>query len=113
MNLMLPTWAAEWIYQMGLAHRPALRVVRVDEAPLESELMKEAIYVEIRRGHLKWVHFRCPLCSERVQLPMAGKERWRLKVDLLRRPTLSPSVWEQRTCGAHFFVRGGQILWCE
>src|SRR6266478_3503280 len=95
MNLMLPSWATELIYQMGLAHRPALLVVRVDEAPLEAELMRGAIYVEVRRGHLKWVHFRCPLCSERVQLAMAGKERWLLNVDWLRRPTLSPSVWEQ------------------
>jgi hypothetical protein len=46
-------------------------------------------------------------------LPLAGKEKWTVKVDLLRRPTLHPSIWERRTCGAHFFVRRGRRLWCR
>jgi hypothetical protein len=112
MIMTLPSWLTDGVYRLGFARRPQLQAVEVDQAPAVSELMDGELYVEIRSGHLKWVHFRCPLCGEHIQLPMAGKERWRLSFDWLRRPTLMPSIWEEDTCGAHFFVRRGQILWC-
>jgi hypothetical protein len=62
---------------------------------------------------LKWTHLLCPKCGDHIELPLAGRERWSVKTDFLRRPTLAPSVWEKATCGAHFFVRKGKVLWCE
>ena len=47
-----------------------------------------------------------------IQLPLAGKQRWSVNVDYLRRPTIAPSIWETDSCGAHFFVRKGELLWC-
>ncbi len=113
MIMTLPSWLADVVFRLGLARRPRFVTVKVDEAPVESELLDAELYVEIRGGHLKWIHLRCPLCGEHIHLPMAGNERWRLSLDWLRRPTLMPSIWEKDTCGAHFFVRRGQILWCR
>jgi hypothetical protein len=113
MKMTFLSWLADGIYRLGLARRPQLQAVEVEQAPLVSELLNGELYAEIRGGYLKWVHLRCPLCGEHIQLPMAGKERWRLMFDWLRRPTLTPSVWEKNTCGAHFLVQHGQILWCK
>jgi hypothetical protein len=38
---------------------------------------------------------------------------WRLIVDDRGKPTLHPSVWRREECGAHFFMRSGQIIWCR
>jgi len=85
----------------------------VTESPTQDELRPNALFVEVRGGFLKWVHLPCPKCGEHIQLPMAGKERWSIKVDILRRPTLTPSIWQTNSCGAHFFVRKGSIVWCQ
>jgi Family of unknown function (DUF6527) len=76
-------------------------------------LRTDILVLEIRNGHRKWAHLACPKCGDHIQLPMAGGERWFVKVDILRRPTLSPSIWERQTCGAHFFINRGRLLWCR
>lgn len=110
--LLLPLPVAEFLFGLPLIRRPAYLVKTVPETPLEEELTPDLLLVEIREGHLKWAHLKCPKCGDHIQLPMAGKEYWGISVDFLRRPTLAPSIWERQTCGAHFFVRKGNILGC-
>jgi len=93
--------------------RPKYLARDVPESPRPKELRPDLLFVEVRGGFLKWIHLSCPKCGEQIQLPLAGKERWSLKVDVLRRPTLAPSIWETGGCGAHFFVRAGAIVWCQ
>ena len=38
---------------------------------------------------------------------------WKAQHDWLGRLTLHPSVWQQNQCGCHFWIRVGQIHWCE
>lgn len=110
--MLLPLPIAEFVFGLPFFRRPAYLAKIVPETPLDNELSPDLLLVEIREGHLKWVHLRCPKCGDQIQLPMAGKDCWNLRVDFLRRPTLSPSIWERQTCGAHFFVRHGNILGC-
>ena len=41
----------------------------------------------------------------------APKTPYRIEIHV--RPTFSPSIWETESCGAHFFVRNGNLIWCE
>jgi hypothetical protein len=110
---LMPISLVEAIYRLPFLTRPQLLAVSVPECPSGDQLGPGAVLIEIREGNLKWAHLRCPKCGDHIQLPLAGKDRWRIQVDLLRRPTLSPSVWEQASCGAHFFVRKGGFVWCR
>lgn len=110
--MRLPLPLVEILFGFPFVRRPTYLVKTVLETPLEEELPADFLLVEIRDGHLKWVHLKCPKCGDHIQLPMAGKERWGITVDFLWRPTLAPSIWERQTCGAHFFIRKGQILGC-
>lgn len=108
----LPLSFIEAVFRLPFVSRPAFLVDSVSECPSLEELHSGTVLVEIRGGHLKWAHLQCPKCGDHIQLPLAGSDRWAIKVDLFRRPTLSPSIWEQTSCGAHFFVRKGRLEWC-
>jgi len=90
--------------RLRVLRRPDFLVQTVSEQPFEDEM---------RGGHRKWIHLRCPKCGEAIQLEAAGQRHsWTISTDWLRRPTISPSIWETERCGAHFFVRRGRIIGC-
>jgi len=111
--LSLPLWLAERLFRAPFLRRPQFLAKAAPASPTLQELQPNVVIIEIRDGHLKWAHLLCPKCGDHVELALAGRERWSIGLDLLRRPTLSPSVWEKETCGAHFFVRKGVVQWCE
>lgn len=111
MNLSLPLPLVEIILRLPFLRRPTYLVKRVSEAPIPTELSNRLLLFEVRGGFPKWVHFRCPKCGDHIQLPMVGKNKWMLRVDYLQRPTLMPSIWELNSCGAHFFIRSGEVAW--
>lgn len=108
----IPLKLVERLYRLPFAQRPVFLVQDVTERPSSRELRPGMVLVEKRDGYLKWAHFRCPRCRDPIELPLAGKERWSISIDLLSRPTFHPSVWEKTSCGAHFFIRKGRLLWC-
>ncbi len=108
----LPLPVVELVFRFPLMRRPRYLMKTAPEAPAPEELRPSVIVLEIRGGHLKWAHLSCPKCGDHIQLPLAGKQRWSVNVDYLRRPTIAPSIWETDSCGAHFFVRKGELLWC-
>jgi hypothetical protein len=107
----LPLFLIELVFRLPFLSRPSFLADEVSECPEREELLPGMLFVEVRGGYFKWAHLQCPKCGDHIQLPLAGSDRWSINVDLLRRPTLAPSVWEQTTCGAHFFVRKGRLLW--
>jgi hypothetical protein len=111
--LCLPLSLVQYLFRLPFLHRPRFVAKAAPESPVSEELHTNEMIVEIRDGHLKWAHLLCPKCGDHIELPLAGGERWSIKVDLLRRPTLAPSIWEKATCGAHFFVRKGEVFWCR
>jgi hypothetical protein len=109
--LPIPLGVVERFFRLGIFQRPRLLAVFVAECPDADEMTSSLLMVEKRDGHLKWAHLQCPRCGDHIQLPLAGRERWSIAIDFLRRPTLAPSVWENKACGAHFFVRKGDTRW--
>jgi len=113
MKLTLPFSLVKHIFGLPLISRPRYLVEEVSESPLLEQLQPDVLFLEIRGRFPKWLHLSCPKCGEHIQLPMAGKEHWELRVDMLRRPTVLPSIWETQSCGAHFWIRKGGIIWCR
>ena len=109
----LPLTLVECIFWLPFIRRPRFLAHVAPECPSAEQLRSDVVLLEVRGGHLKWVHIKCPKCGDHIQLPLAGKARWSVKVDLLRRPTLTPSIWETESCGAHFFIERGELLSCE
>jgi len=74
------------------------------------------LYV-IGNGSFPWaVAMLCPCgCGSVIQLSLleADSPRWRLFIDHKGVPTLAPSVHRTRGCKSHFFLRAGQIDWCD
>lgn len=103
--------AVEWLGRTGLLKRPAYLVIDVEDEPEESELDPRYLYREVRGGYPKWAHFSCPRCREHIRIPIVGPQAWALKIDWLRRPTIHPSIWQTGSCGAHFFIIKGNLLW--
>jgi hypothetical protein len=109
----LPLRLIELVFRLPFLSRPAFLADSASERPSREQLHSGMVLVEMRDGYSKWAHLQCPKCGDHIQLPLAGNDRWSIKVDLLRRPTLAPSIWEQTTCGAHFFVTKGKLVWCQ
>jgi len=58
----------------------------------------------------------CPCnCGSLIQLSLLERERphWSLSVARDGSPTLDPSVWRTKECGAHFFLRNGEVVWAK
>lgn len=110
MQFRLPLSWVEWLGARRVLQRPHFLACQVPEAP--EMLAPGMLYHEVRDGHPKWAHLACPRCGEHIQLQTAqARQRWTLRIDWLNRPTVSPSIWETQSCGAHFFVRNGQLVW--
>nr|WP_236840910.1 DUF6527 family protein [Bradyrhizobium sp. CCGE-LA001] len=59
---------------------------------------------------------RCPCgCGMTIELLVVpeAKPRWDVSIDVKQRPSLKPSVWVQRGCRSHFWLKGGRVQWCE
>jgi hypothetical protein len=113
-EIKLPLTWVERLCWLRLVKRPHFLCADVSDSPEDSEMKPNVLYREIRKSFPKWAHFTCPRCSERIQVPIAASpNNWILSTDWLNRPTLNPSIWETRTCGAHFIVKGGELIWCH
>ncbi|WP_291079131.1 DUF6527 family protein [Hyphomonas sp.] len=64
----------------------------------------------------KWACMTCPGgCGERIALSLNPnrRPRWKVTLDKVRRPTITPSVHQTNSCGCHFWVKKGKIEWCK
>jgi hypothetical protein len=102
-------WRRTWA---RLEPRRGLHIVEGDSLP--RHLPRRAL-VLARDDDEDWcVGMRCPCgCGEVIELLLVpeAKPHWKLTVDTQGWPTLSPSVWRQKGCRSHFWLRGGQVCW--
>jgi len=64
----------------------------------------------------KWACISCPGgCGETISLSLNPNQRprWTVLVDFWQRPTIYPSVHQKNECGCHFWIKKGQVHWCE
>lgn len=97
-------------------HPPHFASVKfLDQTPSNETVLPQEFYVVEAKGEPYWALFRCPCgCNEVVTLPMRAphQPRWRVDVGEGGRPVLHPSVWRNRGCLSHFWIKHGRVLTC-
>jgi len=93
---------------------PPLATVHTDEVP--EPPAPGRLYVVGEGGHAWYAVLACPCgCGATVHLSLldGDRPRWALTEHDDGTATLWPSVWRNRGCRSHFFVRRGRIAWCN
>lgn len=107
---------ANWVRSLRSAAPPSqYRLEVFDERSRAAARAQEAGVITVFRsaGTDKWCFFKCPCgCGQQVVLNLMKSHHpvWRV-VQEEGGPSVYPSV-DSTTCGAHFLVRGGSIVWC-
>ena len=93
--------------------RRRLRIIEGDSLP--SRMPRRDLVLARDDGEDWCVGMRCPCgCGHVIELLVVteAKPRWDVRVEANGTPTLTPSVWLQKGCRSHFWVRGGRVHWC-
>ena len=106
---------ARWWRDCWARISPRRRVLIVEGDSLPERLPLRDLIL-IRDDGEDWcVGMRCPCgCGDVIELLVVAeaKPRWNVMVDARGYPSLSPSVWRQKGCRSHFWLRHGRISWC-
>lgn len=89
------------------------RVIRVEEFP--DNLKRHKVYLAGEEEHVWAAAMVCPCgCGDIIELNLLKQARpcWQAQLHSDDTVTLSPSVWRQKGCRSHFWVRHGKIDWC-
>lgn len=87
----------------------------VAKPPKNAEVAAGHLYCVISSRKTKWSLFRCPCgCGSVVTLSLQPihKPFWKLTKMDSGRPTLHPSVWRNKGCKSHFWIKDGRVFWC-
>lgn len=99
-----------------ILRRPSFLGTYVEEHPTPSDLPPGRLVV-VRDGKIeKNACFMCPgACGQKLILSMSKsrKPRWNVSFDRLGRPTVLPSVRQLGPCKCHFWIRKGEVTWCD
>jgi len=86
-------------------------------APEVPDVIKDKTIYIIGEGKYKWfVAMKCPCgCGELIQLSLEedSSPRWSLIEHSNGRVSLYPSIWRNKRCLAHFWLKGSKIEWCK
>ena len=106
------------IEKRGRNHREqSFKLLEVcDRASAISAAQQQGVATFIRSGNVyKWLFFTCPCgCKQQIALNLMQSHtpHWELEIHTPTKFTVYPSV-DSTTCGAHFWLRDGKVIWCE
>lgn len=96
--------------------RPYRATFIEDDEELPKSLSPDTVYI-VGVPTNEWLAVVvCPCgCGATLFLNLLQQERpyWTWHVDTDAAVTLKPSVWRKVGCKSHFFLRDGNIQWCE
>jgi hypothetical protein len=91
-------------------------IIERDITP-SNDLINEAEFiVVIYKKKPIWALFKCPCgCGYVITLPLQKPHnpRWSIHKSEFGRPTLYPSIWQNKGCYSHFWVEDGKVIWCK
>ena len=106
-----------WVWLLKRLHPQAsFSVLYVEGDELPQAIPKRTLVVAREDRELWSAGMACPCgCGRRIELLLLPDvtPRWDLRVGKDGRPTLSPSIWVAAGCRSHFWLRDGEIHWCE
>jgi hypothetical protein len=107
---------ARWLRNVRARMAPRRRLQIVEGDSLPDRLPRRDLVLARDRDEDWCVGMRCPCgCGRPIELLVVpeAKPRWTLSLDRKGYPNLSPSVWIQKGCKSHFWVRSGRVHWCD
>ncbi|WP_423128484.1 DUF6527 family protein [Gaoshiqia sp. Z1-71] len=88
----------------------------MDKTPNEDSLNEKDFVEVVYRNQSYWAIFNCPCaCKNVITLPLQKNHNphWKLEHSIEGKPTLYPSVWQNKGCLSHFWIANGKIEWCS
>lgn len=95
---------------------PRRRLLVIEGDSLPKDIPRRNVILARDEGEDWCVGLRCPCgCRDVIELLVVpeAKPRWDIRIDRKSLPTLSPSVWHQKGCRSHFWLRSGRVEWCD
>lgn len=86
----------------------------VNRHPGKREIPAGELWLVEDGGIKKWACLSCPGgCGVQISLSLnpERRPRWEVNYDFWLRPTVSPSIHQQKMCQCHFWIRKGLIEW--
>jgi hypothetical protein len=93
----------------------SLRVFESRQAARDAAETRGLAALVSAAGNDKWLILKCPCgCRQELALNLMSSHlpRWRVEAAPSGRFNVHPSV-DATSCGAHFWIRGGQVNWCD
>lgn len=84
--------------------------------PDNASIQENEFIAVIYKNKPVWALFKCPCgCGYVITLPLQKPHnpKWRLYKLESKRPTLYPSVWQNKGCHSHFWIEDGKVIWCK
>jgi len=88
----------------------------LDKTPSNNSIGEKDFITVVYHGRLLWVLFRCPCgCGNVISLSLqkVHNPNWTVRKTQAGRPTIHPSVWRNKGCCSHFWIKDGRVYWCE
>lgn len=93
-----------------------LITVITQHMPKSENVEANSIVIVGGKDWSKWALLKCPCgCGDLITMSLMKSHDpyWRIKLDFLKRVTLSPSVWKNDGCRSHFFIKKGKLSWAR
>lgn len=91
-------------------------VSMVDRHPGNTVIPSGQLWLVVDGGVKKWACLSCPGgCDVQISLSLnPGRHPcWSVDSDFWGRPTVSPSIHQQKLCRCHFWIKRGLVEWCS
>jgi hypothetical protein len=94
-------------------HFNSLKIV--SKTPGNAAIKEKEFITIINENKSYWAMFRCPCgCGTVISLSLQRihKPSWTVTKSKHGRPSLHPSVWQNKGCRSHFWIKDGRVYWC-
>jgi hypothetical protein len=113
LGLRVAGWIGDWIKsRLPRRKKPGYRLVNVEDFP---DILKPLeIYIAGEKANYWGAALLCPCgCGQAIQLNLLKDARpcWHVHEEPDGSISIEPSIWRQKGCKSHFFVRNSKIEW--
>lgn len=111
LQFLVPAW--NWLARIFRRQPPLYRALHTDDLPRAKDA--HTVYLVGEKGHLWYAALLCPCgCGALLELNLISTTRpcWTVTIQNNNAVTLEPSVWRQKECRSHFWLRDGCVTWC-
>lgn len=113
LRLVLPTGLRRLLRRRH--YSSVVRLPRAASAEYPRHLTRGRLIIEDKQGRNMRLHLTCPCrCGAQlsVNLMASIKPVWELGLDGAGRVSVTPSI-DVVSCGSHFWLTGGAVLWVD